>query len=371
MEFNNKYPAALAALSLLVGTGHLAAKPPAAAFSACSGASTGQSCAVQTPHGKLSGQCRQPPQEQSLVCVPEGHRGPGGREDGRAGGPGGSPNGGPPGGTREHTVVQSPAKPQLLPADTSPITSNESDEMLLDQWRVITANGVSEHDTGAFPNRGNPNAIREQQYVWRVAAAPTVKVSVTPLARSSFGVTINGVPFDPGAAEWYKGVRSERWQYEPLAGAIALGLDANYAHVQPNGAYHYHGLPSGLLADIELSSSAYSPLVGWAADGFPIYALYGAADDGAGGVVRQLSSYRLRSGSRPSAGNNPGGRYDGTFVGDYEYVENSGTLDECNGRWAVTPEFPGGGYVYFLTEQWPVIPRCHRGTPSQDFSKRR
>ena len=111
--------------------------------------------------------------------------------------------------------------------------------------------------------------------------------------------------------------------------------------------------------------------MGWAADGCPIYALYGAADDGAGGVVRQLSSYRLRSGSRPSAGNNPGGRYDGTFVGDYEYVENSGTLDECNGRWAVTPEFPGGGYVYFLTEQWPVIPRCHRGTPSQDFSKRR
>jgi hypothetical protein len=102
------------------------------------------------------------------VCVPEGHRGPGGREDGRAGGPGGSPNGGPPGGTREHTVVQSPAKPQLLPADTSPITSNESDEMLLGQWRVITANGVSEHDTGAFPNRGNPNAIREQQYEWRL-----------------------------------------------------------------------------------------------------------------------------------------------------------------------------------------------------------
>ena len=32
-----------------------------------------------------------------------------------------------------------------------------------------------------------------------------------------------------------------------------------------------------------------------------------------------------------------------------------------------TPEFPEGTYAYFLTEQWPVVPRFWKGTPSADF----
>ena len=65
-----------------------------------------------------------------------------------------------------------------------------------------------------------------------------------------------------------------------------------------------------------------------------------------------------------------GGKYDGTFVADYEFVKDLGDLDECNGRSCVTPEFPGGTYAYFLTEAWPVIPRNYRGTPSADFQRR-
>ena len=34
---------------------------------------------------------------------------------------------------------------------------------------------------------------------------------------------------------------------------------------------------------------------------------------------------------------------------DYEYIENSGTLDEHNGRYCVTPEYPNGTYAYFVT----------------------
>ena len=116
----------------------------------------------------------------------------------------------------------------------------------------------------------------------------------------------------------------------------------------------------------------HSPLIGWAADGFPIYAVYGYSDpnDSKSKVQKLSSSYQLKTGSRPG-GDAPAGIYDGTFVRDYEYVPESGDLDECNGCQTVTPEFPNGTYAYFLTEQWPVIPRFWKGTPSQDFQRGR
>jgi len=55
---------------------------------------------------------------------------------------------------------------------------------------------------------------------------------------------------------------------EALSGARPLGIDQNSAHVQPNGAYHYHGVPTGLVA---LLGPQRPVLIGWAADGFQIY----------------------------------------------------------------------------------------------------
>ena len=59
----------------------------------------------------------------------------------------------------------------------------------------------------------------------------------------------------------------------------------NHAHVQPTGAYHYHGMPE-LLIDF-LGEDSTMTLVGWAADGFPVYARYGfsAANDPKSGIV--------------------------------------------------------------------------------------
>ena len=71
----------------------------------------------------------------------------------------------------------------------------------------------------------------------------------------------------------------------------------------------------------------------------------------------------MMKGERPSVPDGPGGKYDGAFTADYEYVAGSGTLDECNGRFTKTPEFPKGTYAYFLSEKWPVIYRSYRGTP--------
>ena len=272
---------------------------------------------------------------------------------------------------RIHTANQ--AKPvQLVPATTHPPAKSEQAVDIVEDERRIEANGVPDHKVGAFPNRGNPNEIRAQSYLFKLPATPTQNRTATPMRGNHrggggfpFGVAVNGVLFDPATAEFWKADPQAGWNYEALGGAVPLGVDDNHAHVQPNGAYHYHGLPTLLLKKLGLKAEVHSPLVGWAADGFPIYARYGASDpDNAQSAIQDMkSSYRLKSGARPASPEGPGGSYDGAFNLDYEYVPGLGDLDECNGRFTRTPEYPNGTYAYFLTEDFPVVPRLFRGTP--------
>ena len=281
--------------------------------------------------------------------------------------------GGPPPLRKHRATTTQPLR--LEPATRQPPGQNEVRIEVVGERRVITANALPEHLVGAFPNRGNPHQIQPQQYRFELPAQPKPAGAITWLHRPAgetpgppnlpFGIALNGILFDPGAAEFWNGDRASGWTYEALGGAVPLGLDEQLAHVQPNGAYHYHGIAHVLLDQLQLKPDQHSPLVGWAADGFPIYALRGYRDvkDADAGMTTLRSSYRLRSDTRPGRQSGPGGEYDGAFVQDYEYVRGSGDLDECNGRFGPTPEFPGGTYAYFLTVEWPVIPRAFRGTP--------
>jgi len=275
---------------------------------------------------------------------------------------------GPP--LRRHLATQVKAL-RLIPATKQPVEKNRVSIEVKGNYREIRANGIPEHKTGAFPNRGNPHSIAAQNLSVRVPSHPKAAESPIPLGMQVFGVCLNGVPFDPGAAEWYNGDRQGGWQYEALSGAVPLGIDENHAHVQRGGVYHYHGLPNKFLKELEVSKESHSPLIGWAADGFPIYAMYGYREpgDAQSGSKELQPSYRLQKGNRPTGKGQPGGKYDGTFIEDYEYVAGQGDLDECNGRICVTPEFPDGTYAYFLTQHWPVIPRMYRGNPSSDFRR--
>ena len=235
-------------------------------------------------------------------------------------------------------------------------------------FRVIRSNGLPDHKPGEFPNRGNPNSIAAQNYTFRVALYPRVAEQPTFGGGAFFGVAVNGVPFEAGTAEFWNGQR--RWNYEAMSGFIDLGLDDHHAHVQPGGVYHYHGLPTGLIAKLGGDGSAMR-LVGYAADGFPIYTSFAHenAKDAHSALRKLRSSYRLRTGERPGAPNGPGGKYTGEFTADFEYVPGSGDLDECNGRFGVTPENPEGVYYYSLTEEFPHVPRFWRGTPDNSFLK--
>ena len=97
--------------------------------------------------------------------------------------------------------------------------------------------------------------------------------------------------------------------------------------------------------NLEVSAPYHSPIIGWAYDGNPIYGPYGYTNRD-GGVVRAMKTgYKLTNApNRPSTVAFP----QGFFVEDYEF-DNSGDLDEHNGRFCVTPEYPNGIYAYFTT----------------------
>ena len=55
------------------------------------------------------------------------------------------------------------------------------------------------------------------------------------------------VVFDPNTAEYWNDDRRSGWMIEALSAVRLLGIDQNNAHVQPDGSYHYHALPNGLV----------------------------------------------------------------------------------------------------------------------------
>lgn len=235
-----------------------------------------------------------------------------------------------------------------------------------DGLRRIRSNGLPNHATGAFPNANNPNSISAQSYDYSLPVSPSRNTTVNVYSiPQPFGIAVNGVLFDPLAAEYYNNDRNSGWNYNALGTGVNLGLDDNEAHVQPTGAYHYHGIPEGLADSV--ARKGHSPLVGWAGDGFPIYLNrgYKRPRNTSSGLKRLTSSYQLKSGTRPSG---PGGVYNGDFVEDYEYVTDSGDLDAANGRFQKTPEFPAGTYCYILTTDYPVIPRAFRADLATSFT---
>jgi YHYH protein len=214
--------------------------------------------------------------------------------------------------------------------------------------RVITANSIPNHKVGLFGN-------------------------ATTLSLWSFGVLLNGVELDPIAAEpWpHQGLMAANvnWVWNLEATNVKIGLDCNNAHVQPTGKYHYHGSPTLYLQNANIPSDKMT-LVGYAADGFPVYYKYAYtnATDVNSAVIAMTSSYRLKSGKRPGDGvTAPCGSYDGVYSNDYEFVSGLGTLDQANGREGVTPEYPSGTYYYLITDDFPNIPRYFRGTPAPEF----
>ena len=215
--------------------------------------------------------------------------------------------------------------------------------------RCIRSNGLPNHSTGQFPNRGNPHRMRPQNISVCLPKNPTKRSRPTEIERGSIGIGLNGVMIRPEAADYWDPAsprgfsrRDTGWRIEPMGAKRLLGLDGNNAHVDHRGLYHYHGKPRGL------NSFAKGSLIGYAADGFEIHYI----------GSRAKSGWALKTGRRPDG---PGGKYDGTYVQDYRFVGGSGRLDRCNGGRL------DGKFVYFLTNSYPFYPRCLWGAVQGGF----
>lgn len=217
-----------------------------------------------------------------------------------------------------------------------------------------------------------------------------------------------------------------------------ITFDPAQAH-QAGKEYHYHAScvgPRFLMGDsvaydpttnryMEAFNGRHSPILGWAADGLPVYGPYGFSDpsDPDSAVRRMISGYVMRDGTHGTINLRETGRTTlpqwvvamgidgrtstaldsneygpdvdasaagetfvlGQYTEDHAYLghltnPDDGQLYEqgvdfdlgmYNQRWCVTPEFPDGVWAYFITieeDGYPIYPlttgRQYFGMPS-------
>ena len=181
----------------------------------------------------------------------------------------------------------------------------------------------------------------------------------------------------------------------------SVTFDSAHAH-QAGINHHYHANPPALRhligdsVDYDATTNTYtenfngqhSPIMGWVRDGYPIYGPYGYddPDDTNSTVRRMITGYTTRDGSNGTTNLNNTGRNSlpywaavvgginalllsnqygpavnatyplGHYVEDYDYLGHLGftlgsdfDLDEHNGRYCKTPEYPDGIYAYFVS----------------------
>ena len=220
--------------------------------------------------------------------------------------------------------------------------------------RILKTNSLPNHKTGKFPNPGNPNTISEQNLTYTFPLNPVL----TGQARwaREFGVAVNGIKFEPETAERFECETGEVYRVEAKEGLLDFGLDENNAHVQPTGAYHYHGVPIELIVMLDKGEDLI--LLGYANDGFPLYYSKSAAYKPSYKLSKEKRTGEVCEYNTPRehiSKNLDNTSPDGVFVSDWEYVEGSGDLDECNGI------LLNGEYIYLATLSYPYIGRCLKG----------
>ena len=219
--------------------------------------------------------------------------------------------------------------------------------------RTINSNALPDHETGDFPNNGNPNTISEQDVSYGFTTEPTYTGAATGVRTT--GVAVNGVKFEPATAETVTCATGEIFRIEALQDIYNLGFDFNNAHVQSTGEYHYHGISQLLVEAYEHDDDLVH--VGFAADGFLMYySKSGVYESGYGLAMADRTGTDCVGSLPPRAtvdidGTSP----DGTYTSDWTYSEGGSELDSCNG---ITID---GEYLYVITDDYPYVGRCLNG----------
>jgi len=272
---------------------------------------------------------------------------------------------------------------------------------------------LNDAKTNLFPNYPANQAIIYE--LPRNPGTPPANKQLTGLGR--IGIFVDGVSmFDSRDAFSYdtsasqddgpnaNGVNGDDvWNRDAFVNE-GVTFDAANAH-QARSNYHYHTNPPALRhqlgdsVDYDSTSNRYtenfngshSPILGWVSDGYPLYGPYGFSNpnDPSSEIRRMTSGFRKRTITRRhtlpayaardqnQSETLPTNRYGpdvsaqytiGHYLEDYEYLGDFGLihgtdfdLDEHNGRFCVTPEFPEGTFAYFVA----IEPN---GTPAFPYS---
>ncbi|MEO1524153.1 MAG: YHYH protein [Planctomycetota bacterium] len=223
------------------------------------------------------------------------------------------------------------------------------DSVVLDDDYVhIHTSGIPHYST-IGPWAQNPNDATDQDVTFYIPRHPEVESGAkSPTRLGAIGTWIDGTAI----FNWSDG-RSYQNQgnWNQLAVIFeGVSFDACSAHPPGNGTYHTHGVPTCLVNELGDDGSGHSPILGWSFDGFPIYGPYGYIDgDPNAGIERIESSWSLRNITNRVNGPSLAAQPLGSYREDFEYVAGSGDLDQYNGRFSPTPEYPGGVYHYHVT----------------------
>lgn len=324
---------------------------------------------------------------------------------------------------------------------SSPTYAGVSEVMHSASWVYIRSTGLAGHLMGPwyldaaktqnFPNFPSNNAV-----LYRIPRVPEIPAVKTLTGLGVTGRMVNGVSiFD--SRDSFSYVNASGQDATPVNGLRGDGVwnrdgyhnegvtfDPALAH-QAGSNYHYHAHPIALRhqlgdhVDYDAVTNRYrersglpakhSPVVGWAADGLPVYGPYGYAEpmEAGSGLRRMVSGFVLRDGRQGSdnlvtVGRTAlpawaqrvqgravltAGQYGpavsaayqlGHYLEDFAYLGDLGKvqgrdfdLNEQNVRWCVTPEFPAGTWAYFTTinaDGTPAYPyttgRQYFGNPS-------
>lgn len=309
-------------------------------------------------------------------------------------------------------------------------------------WVYLRSSGLGYHVMGpwylnAAHTQNFPNFPANQNVLYRIPRSPAVAATKSLTGAGAIGYFVDGVAlFD--SRDTFSYTNAGGRDAEPVNGLRGDGVwnrdayfnesvtfDAAFAH-QAGANYHYHANSPALrhllgdhvdsnpgtktYAERAAPATRHSPILGWVADGFPLYGPYGFANasDTTSGVRRMISGFVKRDGANGTTNLSTTGRATlpewasraqsrtatlptgligpavagiyalGRYLEDFDYLGDLGKtqgvdfdLDVYNGRFCVTPEFPHGTYAYFMaieadgTPKFPYnIGRWYYGTPS-------
>jgi hypothetical protein len=295
-------------------------------------------------------------------------------------------------------------------------------------WVYVRSTGLASYNMGPWQNGAFPNLPVNQKILFRFPRTNAVPTTKTLTGGGQIGIFVDGVEMFNSwdAFTWDPSTSADTanytgyWNRDAYVNEGAT-FDPGNAHQQNTGTYHYHASPIALRyllgdhVDFNPTTKTYyedtnaptkhSPILAWTSDGFPVYGPYGysVATNANSGIRRMISGYVLRNGQfgtdnlpvtgrntipqwavrlygvssnqvgAPFTGIHTNGCYmeDNDYLGDHGYVQGTDfDLDEYNGRYCVTPEFPNGTYAYFVaisSNGTPVFPynigRGYYGSP--------